>query len=44
MRIKADSQDGTSARSRQHGERGYVLLVFTLFAAFLFCLDLRHEN
>ncbi|OFW00764.1 MAG: hypothetical protein A3G20_00165 [Acidobacteria bacterium RIFCSPLOWO2_12_FULL_59_11] len=35
MRIKADSQDGTSARSRQHGERGYVLLVFTLFAALL---------
>ena len=35
MRIKADSQDGGSARFRQHGERGYVLLVFMLFAALL---------
>lgn len=35
MRVHADSQNGGSARFRQQGERGYVLLVFMLFAALL---------
>ncbi|MBI1956351.1 MAG: hypothetical protein HYS38_08160 [Acidobacteria bacterium] len=35
MRVHSDSQNGGSARSRQQGERGYVLMVFLLFAALL---------
>ena len=35
MRVHSDSQNGGSARFRQQGERGYVLLVFMLFAALL---------